>query len=65
MFMARLAIKDCNLMTSLTEEAGGKLPGIELVRSQLQTVDKSMGDAGDIAGVYGVLREQSGLPFQK
>jgi hypothetical protein len=65
MFMARLAIKDCNLMTSLTEKAGGKLPGIDLVKGQLQTVDKTMGETGDIAGVYGVLREQSGLPFKK
>ena len=63
-FMARLASKDFNHAKDLADNAGVKLRCLEVAGQHLKDVEKEKGDEGDIAGIYGVIRQESGLPFE-
>jgi hypothetical protein len=57
------ALKDCNHALAIAEKAGAKLPGVEMAVKHLQTVKEHSGPSGDLAGIYGACRKESGLPF--
>ncbi|TKA31426.1 hypothetical protein B0A50_02273 [Salinomyces thailandicus] len=64
LFNAQLARKDARHARSLAESCGAKLKGLEVADRHLQDVIEHMGDKGDIAGIYGAVRKQSGLEFE-
>ena len=37
---------------------------VELIDQHLADVEKEKGDKGDIAGIYGAIRMESGLPYE-
>ena len=39
--------------------------GLEVADGHLADVQKHMGSKGDVAGIYGAVREESGLKFEK
>jgi hypothetical protein len=49
---------------ALAEKSGAKLPGMELAKKHLEAVKEHAGKTGDIAGIYGAVRKESGLPFE-
>ena len=48
----------------LAEAAGMRLKDIEVADSHLVEVKKHMGPQGDIAGIYGAVRQEGGLKFE-
>lgn len=48
---------------SLATASGMRLRALEVVDAHLAAVEISQGSKGDIAGVYGAVREEGGLPF--
>lgn len=48
----------------LAEASGTKLRAVELADQHLQDVVKAKGDKGDIAGIYGAVRLEAGLPYE-
>lgn len=69
LFATELAIKDCRHALSLAEEAEGNVQGkVDLKNSKtgmerLMQVKERTGPNGDWAGIYGLLREEAGLPW--
>lgn len=63
-FMARLAKKDFGHAKSLAEKAGVQTKGLDAAGKHLQDVIDHAGDKGDIAGIYGAVRKESGLQFE-
>jgi len=59
-----LAIKDASHALSISAEAGNKLAGIENAKRHLEAVKEYQGETGDMAGIYGAVRQESGLPFK-
>ena len=63
-FGVDLAMKDARHALNLAEKSGTRLRGIELARSHLESVKREKGEKGDIAGIYGVVRQESGLNYE-
>ncbi|EMC93262.1 hypothetical protein BAUCODRAFT_36935 [Baudoinia panamericana UAMH 10762] len=63
-FAAKLARKDAGHARSLAESCGCKMKGLEVADAHLKDVIEHSGDKGDIAGIYGVVRQESGLKFE-
>ncbi len=40
------------------------MPAVEVADAHLAAVKEHMGDKGDIAGIYGAVRKESGLKFE-
>jgi 3-hydroxyisobutyrate dehydrogenase-like beta-hydroxyacid dehydrogenase len=59
-----LAIKDVKHAVGLAAASGAKLPGMEIALGHLEAVKEHQGKTGDIAGIYGAVRKESGLPFE-
>ncbi|PWY66035.1 UDP-Glycosyltransferase/glycogen phosphorylase [Aspergillus sclerotioniger CBS 115572] len=64
LFGVDLARKDLRHAASLAGEAGVRLRSVEVTDQYLQKVKEEMGVKGDIAGVYGAVRRESGLEFE-
>lgn len=64
LFAVDLAIKDCAHAQSLAQSAGVTMKNVELADGLLKGVKDHMGANGDIAGMYGAKRKESGLPFE-
>jgi len=64
LFMARLARKDGRHAMSIAKEAGARMRTIELADERLAEVEKIKGEKGDIAGMYGAVRTESGLKYE-
>lgn len=64
LFNAHLARKDARHAKSLAESCGAKMKGLEVADKHLEMVIQHMGDRGDIAGIYGAVREESGMKFE-
>ncbi|KAH1489243.1 hypothetical protein LV164_005011 [Aspergillus fumigatus] len=64
LFAVDLARKDLRHAASLAEAAGMRLRSVEITDAYLQEVKAEKGEKGDIAGVYGAIRKESGLPFE-
>jgi len=63
LFNVALALKDVRHASSLASNAGVEMKALEVAKSHLQDVQKERGDKGDLAGIYGVVRMESGLPY--
>ncbi|OJD37422.1 6-phosphogluconate dehydrogenase 2 [Diplodia corticola] len=64
LFQVDLARKDARHALSLAESSGAKLRAVEVIDSHLEGVQKACGAKGDVAGIYGAVRQESGLPFE-
>ena len=59
-----LARKDANHALSLAEASGTRLKGVEVAYGHLAAVQKHKGSKGDIAGIYGAVRQEAGLKYE-
>lgn len=63
-FAAHLARKDAGHARSLAESCGVKMKGLEVADQHLKMVIDHAGDKGDLAGIAGAVRQESGLKFE-
>ena len=63
LFAVDLARKDARHAMNLAKENGTRMRQVELADEYLKTVKEQKGEKGDIAGIYGAVRVQGGLPF--
>ena len=59
-----LARKDVGHVLELAEKTGTKLKAAEVADQHLKEVKEHMGERGDLAGIYGAVRKESGLKFE-
>ncbi|KAJ9138830.1 6-phosphogluconate dehydrogenase [Pleurostoma richardsiae] len=64
LFGVDLARKDGGHALKLAEAAGVKLRNVEAAETHLAQVKEHAGEKGDIAGIYGAIRKESGLKFE-
>merc|ERR1712087_181054 len=64
LFNAKLARKDAGHARDLAESCGAKMKGLEVADQHLKEVIAHAGDKGDIAGIYGAVRKESGMEFE-
>jgi len=64
LFAVDLARKDARHAMDLAKTSGAKLRGLEVADAHLGDVQKHMGSRGDIASIYGAVRQESGLKFE-
>lgn len=63
-FTAKLARKDYRHAKALADSAGVQMKGLDVAGRHLQDVVDYADDKGDIAGIYGAVRRESGLEFE-
>ena len=49
---------------SLAKSSGTRLRAVEVAEAHLQAVKAEKGAKGDIAGIYGAVRQESGLKYE-
>jgi 3-hydroxyisobutyrate dehydrogenase-like beta-hydroxyacid dehydrogenase len=64
LFAVDLARKDLRYAMGLAREAGTSLPNSEIADGHLAKVKEVQGASGDIAGIYGAVRQEAGLKFE-
>ena len=64
LFAVDLARKDAGHALDLAKSSGAKMKALEVADSRLAGVKEHMGTKGDIAGIYGAVRKESGLKFE-
>ena len=64
LFAVDLARKDARHALDLAKAASTKMKDVEVADSHLAAVQKHMGSKGDIAGIYGAVRQEAGLKFE-
>ncbi|KAI4262562.1 MAG: hypothetical protein L6R42_002262 [Xanthoria sp. 1 TBL-2021] len=64
LFAVDLARKDAKHAHRLAEASGMSLKDVEVADGHLSHVQEHMGKKGDIAGIYGAVRKESGLKFE-
>lgn len=64
LFQAELARKDARHAKSLASASGASMKGLEVADEHMKMVVEHAGDKGDIAGLYGAVRKESGLEFE-
>lgn len=64
LFAVDLARKDARHAKSLAEAAGMRLHNVETADAHLIAVKEHMGERGDIAGIYGAVRNEASLEFE-
>lgn len=64
LFGVNLARKDAKHALNLAAAAGTKMKDVEVADAHLAAVQKHMGSKGDIAGIYGAVRQEAGLQFE-
>lgn len=64
LFGVDLARKDARHAMDLARTAGVRMRDVEVADAHLEMVQKHSGKKGDIAGIYGAVREESGLKFE-
>lgn len=63
-FQAELARKDARHAKNLAQNSGVQLKAVEVVDQHLKAVVDHAGAKGDIAGIYGAVRQEAGLKFE-
>lgn len=63
-FAVDLARKDAGHAKSLASAAGVTLHNVETGDNHLKTVKELRGPKGDLAGIYGAVRHEAGLPYE-
>ncbi|KAJ9257411.1 hypothetical protein DTO207G8_2165 [Paecilomyces variotii] len=64
LFAVDLARKDLRHALSLASSSGVHLPSAEVADGLLKEVKEHDGEKGDVAGIYGALRQHSGLKYE-
>lgn len=64
LFQAELARKDARHAKSLASACGASMKGLEVADEHMKAVVEHAGGKGDIAGLYGAVRKESGLRFE-
>ena len=64
LFAVDLARKDARHAMALAKTAGTHLKDVEVADKHLEMVKKHQGEAGDIAAIYGAVRQEAGLKFE-
>jgi 3-hydroxyisobutyrate dehydrogenase-like beta-hydroxyacid dehydrogenase len=64
LFAVDLARKDARHAMALAKENGTRLKDVEVADAHLAQVKEHKGSAGDIAGIYGAVRQEAGLKFE-
>ena len=64
LFGVDLARKDVKHALNLAEASGTKMKHVEVADGHLADVQKHMGSKGDVAGIYGAVRQEAGLKFE-
>ncbi|OBT61450.1 hypothetical protein VE03_08965 [Pseudogymnoascus sp. 23342-1-I1] len=64
LFAVDLARKDARHAMDLAKVAGTRLENVETADRHLVKVKEHSGEKGDIAAIYGAVREEAGLPFE-
>ena len=64
LFNVDLARKDAKHAMDLAKTYGVRMKDVEVADGHLEQVQKHMGSKGDIAGIYGAVRQESGLEFE-
>jgi 3-hydroxyisobutyrate dehydrogenase-like beta-hydroxyacid dehydrogenase len=64
LFAVDLARKDAKHALDLAASAGAKMRAVEVADAHLADVKEHMGTRGDIASIYGAVRQESGLKFE-
>lgn len=64
LFGVGLARKDARHALDLAKAAGTRLENVETADRHLKKVEERVGDKGDMPGIFGVLREEAGLPYE-
>ena len=64
LFAVDLARKDAGHAMALAKSSGARMKDVEVADQHLADVQKHMGSKGDIAGIYGAVRQESGLKFE-
>lgn len=62
-FGVSLSIKDADHALAITRERKFKLPGLELAKENMAAAREYGGECLDASSMYGILRQQAGLPF--
>jgi 3-hydroxyisobutyrate dehydrogenase-like beta-hydroxyacid dehydrogenase len=64
LFAVDLAMKDARHAQALANKAGVHMENVEVAQGHLKVVKDHMGARGDIAGIYGAKRIESGMKFE-
>ncbi|KAH6673695.1 NAD binding domain of 6-phosphogluconate dehydrogenase-domain-containing protein [Halenospora varia] len=64
LFAVDLARKDAGHAMALAKAAGTRMKAVEVADAHLEQVKKHRGETGDIAGIYGAVRQEGGLKFE-
>jgi 3-hydroxyisobutyrate dehydrogenase-like beta-hydroxyacid dehydrogenase len=64
LFPVDLARKDARHALSLAEASGVRMRNLEVADAHLADVKEHDGEKGDIAGIYGAIRKESGLKYE-
>jgi len=64
LFAVDLARKDARHAMTLAKEHGTRMKDVEVADAHLAQVKEYKGKAGDIAGIYGAVRQEAGLKFE-
>ncbi|KAJ5260572.1 NAD(P)-binding protein [Penicillium angulare] len=64
LFPVDLARKDARHAMNLAQTSLTTMKGVELVEGYLEEVNKHMGERGDVASIYGAVRQDAGLKFE-
>lgn len=64
LFAVDLARKDARHAMALAKSVGARMKDVEVADAHLAEVKKERGEKGDIAGIYGAVRQEAGLKFE-
>lgn len=64
LFAVDLARKDARHAIDLAKASGAQIKSVEVADMHLAAVEKHMGKKGDIAGIYGAVRQEAGMKFE-
>jgi len=64
LFAVDLARKDARHAMALAKENGTRMKDVEVADAHLAQVKAHKGKAGDIAGIYGAVRQEAGLKYE-
>lgn len=63
LFQVDLAIKDATHALDLAGASGAKMKSVEVALEHLKAVKEEKGVKGDLPGIYGAVRKESGLSY--
>jgi 3-hydroxyisobutyrate dehydrogenase-like beta-hydroxyacid dehydrogenase len=64
LFAVDLALKDVRHVMDIAESSGMRMKSLEVAEGYLKHVKEHSGEKGDLAGMYGAVRKESGLKFE-